>query len=111
MADALVPDSLLNIVLHHEARATPEEVRRMAAELQSLRATPSPPVAAPATPVTDDEVRRMMNSVISGQAEEDTLLAFLQRLVPPRPVEIAAAQPQPQPAQPLKEADDGMPRM
>lgn len=33
-----VPDSLLNIICNHEARATVDEVRRMASELQSLRA-------------------------------------------------------------------------
>lgn len=34
-----VQDSLLNIVLHHEARATADEVRRMAYELQAFRSS------------------------------------------------------------------------
>ncbi|WP_431152253.1 hypothetical protein [Acidovorax facilis] len=47
---APVLDSLLNIVINHEARATPEEVRSMAAELAAYRAAraPADSVTAPA---------------------------------------------------------------
>lgn len=63
---AAVLDSLLNIVINHEARATPEEVRSMAAELATYRAAraPADSVTAPAggaaagwqtVPVSPDE--------------------------------------------------------
>lgn len=45
-----VPDSLLNIVLRHEARATADEVRRMAYELQTFRVSHGQAPAGTALP-------------------------------------------------------------
>lgn len=63
-----------------------------------LSRAPADSVTAPAggavmepTPVTDADVRDMSARVISGQAEEDELVAFFERLVPPRPVRITQA--------------------
>lgn len=67
---------------------------------------------APAAPesVRESDVRDMIGMVESGQAEEHHLLQFLQRLVPDRPVTLAAA-PQ-APAAPVGQytlVDEGLP--
>lgn len=58
---APVLDSLLNIVINHEARATPEEVRSMAAELATYRAARAPAESVPAIsdlpPLPDPDLR------------------------------------------------------
>lgn len=64
-------------------------------QARAARAT-ADSVTAPAggtgpKPVTDADVRNMSARVISGQAEEDELVAFFERLVPPCPVRIAQA--------------------
>lgn len=43
----------------------------------------------PPPPITDEDVRALQDRVSSGQAEENEVLHFLQRLVPPRPVGVA----------------------
>jgi hypothetical protein len=86
------------------SQMTDNEANRAVAQANwdaMIAAAPTPPaqaadsVTAPAggavmepTPVTDADVRDMSARVISGQAEEDELVAFFERLVPPRPVRI-----------------------
>lgn len=41
--------------------------------------------------VTDEDVRIMIGRLQSGQAEEDEIVAFLFKLIPPKPIKIRKA--------------------
>ena len=86
---APVLDSLLNIVINHEARATPEEVRSMAAELATYRAARAPAESVPAIsdlpPLPDPDLRDVgtkpqdVKDFLNGYATEYARLALASR--------------------------------
>ena len=86
---APVLDSLLNIVINHEARATPAEVRSMAAELATYRAARAPAESVPAVsdlpPLPDPDLRDVgtkpqdVKDFLNGYATEYARLALAAR--------------------------------